>query len=177
MIRSTLRRLPAVGLCAVTLAGCNSLHLSYTDVKCPSTDITGQLGSVSRFRGEGGNFADLTYHASLTGLKGECDLDDDGVTITMTVTVLAEIGPAAALRTADFPYFVAIVGTNNRIVAKRQFDDTLTFPANQRRAGATDTITQRIPLKDPHNASDLHVFVGFQLTREELEYNRTHGGL
>ncbi|HLY57216.1 MAG TPA: hypothetical protein VKS60_16755 [Stellaceae bacterium] len=176
-ISSWFRRLPAILFCTLSLVGCSSLGMSYTDVKCPSTDITGELGTVSRFRGEGGNFADLAYHAQLTDAKGNCSLDDEGATIDMKVTILAELGPAASERTVQFPYFVAIVGPNNRVLAKRVFDDTLTFAPNQRRAGATDSFTQRIPLRDPHDAPDYHVFVGFQLTNDELAYNRSHGGL
>jgi hypothetical protein len=167
----------ALCLCAAALSSCNTLHISYADVKCPYTDVTGQLASVSRFTGEGGNIADLTYHARLADLKGNCDLDDDGVTITVTVSVIADIGPAATDRSANFPYFVAIVGPNNRIIAKKNFDETLTFPPNRQHAGATETLTQFIPLRDPHNAPDYHVFVGFQLTQAEVEYNRVHGGL
>jgi hypothetical protein len=174
------RRLPAGAaliLGALSLSSCNSLGLSYTDVKCPSADVTGQLGTVSRFRGEGGNFADLAFHATLNDVKGRCDVDDEGVTVDVAVTVLAEIGPAASSRSADFPYFVAIIGPNNRVVAKRVFDNPLNFPEGQRRAGATDHFSERIPLKDPHNASDYHIFVGFQLTQDEVAYNRAHGGL
>ena len=163
--------------CTLATGSCGALHMNYTDVKCPTTDITGELASVSRFRGEGGNFADLAYHATLSNVKGSCDLDDDGVTIDFQVTVLADIGPAAANRTVDLPYFVAVVGPNNRVISKRVFDDSLTFPDGQRRAGVTDQISQRIPLRDPHNAPDYHVFVGFQLTPDEVAYNRAHGGL
>ncbi len=175
--RPVFVRFAAFAAATLLLGGCNSLRVSYTDVKCPSADVTGQLGTVSRFRGEGGNFADLAYHATLTNVKGSCDLDDDGVTIDVAVTVLAEIGPAATSRTAEFPYFVAIVGPNNTVITKRIFDDTLTFADGQRRAGATDHLTQRIPLRDPHNAPEVHIFMGFQLTKDELAYNRTHGGL
>jgi hypothetical protein len=37
-------------------------------------------------------------------------------------------------------------------------------------------LTQRIDLKNKRDAPNYHVFLGFQLTKDELDYNRAHGG-
>lgn len=178
LLRPSVRhglRLAVLAPLGLALAGCSWFGESYRDVKCPSTDIISTLGSVSRVRGEGGNFADLRYHAQLTGLKGICDVDDSGVTVKLTVSTLGEIGPAATERSADFPYFVTVTGPNDQVIAKQVMANVLVFPPNQPRAGATDQLTQNIPLRNPRDAGKYHVLLGFQLTPEELAYNRLHG--
>ncbi len=61
------------------------------------------------------------------------------------------------------------------MIAKREFGGALTFAPNQRRTGVTDTLTETIPLKDLKASDRYHLLLGFQLTQEELSYNRTRG--
>jgi hypothetical protein len=170
------RGILAACIAVLPLFGCSFVSNKFSDVKCPSTDVTGELGTITRVRGTGGNYADLEYHGSLNHLTGSCDVDDDGVTVSLSVTILAEIGPAATDPNVDLPYFVAVVGPDNRVVAKRVLDDKLTFAPQQSHAGAVDHLTQRIDLKNKRDAPNYHVFLGFQLTKDELDYNRAHGG-
>jgi hypothetical protein len=90
----------------------------------------------------------------------------------MNVSLIARLGPAAVDRTADFAYFVAILNQDGTIVAKQVFPAPIAFADNQTRRGSIETITQRIPLKDLKQAGKYRIEVGFQLTQEELEYNR-----
>jgi hypothetical protein len=57
-------------------------------------------------------------------------------------------------------------------VAKQTLTDTMSFAGNQTRTGATDSLSETIPLANPREAANYHVFVGFQLTPEELAFNR-----
>ena len=161
---------------ALPLFGCSYFSNNFGDTKCPSTDIAGETATVTQVRGTGGNYADLMYKASLGNLKGSCDVEDDGVTVNISVTTLAEIGPAASDRNANFPYFVAVIGPDNRIITKRVLDNNLTFAAGQSRIGATDQISQQIPYKDKREVGKYHVYLGFQLNKDELAYNRLHSG-
>jgi hypothetical protein len=165
-------RLVALVATLAAVAGCSANENAA--ITCPSTDIIGPVGSVSRFGVPTGSFAQLAYRASFTNIHGTCDIDDDGVTVKVSVTILAEAGPAATATSADFPYFVAVLDPRQRIIAKQVLTDTISFGGSQHRGGATDTFDQRIPLRNPKLASDYHVFVGFQLTPDELAYNRTH---
>jgi|HubBroStandDraft_1064217.scaffolds.fasta_scaffold00032_7 hypothetical protein len=170
--RAAGRVVAALGL-GLTLAGCSWFRGEYDDVKCPATGVVGGLGSVSRFDGRGTGFVDLAYRATLSEVKSDCKVDSGGVTVTMTVTTTAELGPAATGRNADFVYFVAITDTHDKIVAKNLFDNPVTFKPDLNRAGGKDTLSERIPLADPKQADRYHVILGFQMTEDELAYNRS----
>jgi hypothetical protein len=157
---------------STALSGCSLIEGKYADVKCPQAGILGQLSAVSRFDGHGTAFSNLGYRASLGDLTSECKVNNEGVTVNVTVSTLAEIGPAASGRSAEFPYFIAVTDENDKIVAKRVLPNEITFKSNQSRAGARDTDNERIPIPDPKDAAKYHVVIGFQLTPDELAYNR-----
>ena len=168
-----LRRLAAATGIGLALGGCSLFSGEYSDVKCPATGVVSGVGTLSRFDGRGTGFVDLGYRASLGAVKSDCAVDSTGVTVTLMVSTLAELGPAATGRTADFPYFVAVTDSKDKIIAKRVFANSLTFKPDQNRTGGRDTVSERIPLEDPKQAPRYHVILGFQLTEEELAYNRS----
>lgn len=154
------------------LSGCSWFRSDYDDGKCPVVAIPDDLSHVSHFKGPGTDFANVTVTALLTDIKGGCTFDAGGVSVDMNVSLIARLGPAAVDRHADFAYFVAILNQDGKIVAKQVFPAPIDFTDNQNRRGSLETISQRIPLKDYHDAGKYRVEVGFQLTQEELSYNR-----
>jgi hypothetical protein len=154
------------------LSSCSWFHGTYDDGKCPVVAIPDDLARVSHFQGQGTDFANLTVAARLSDIKGGCTFDKDGVSLDMTVSLVAQSGPAMTDRNADFAYFVAILDPAGKIVAKRVFPAPIAFPEGQTRRGSIETIDERIPLKDYHEAGNYRVEIGFQLSEEELSFNR-----
>jgi hypothetical protein len=91
----------------------------------------------------------------------------------MQVAIAATRGPADRTRVADFDYFVAIADAQRTILAKEVFRVRFQFPQTQARVGLIEEIAPRIPLKDRAEGVSYQIVVGFQLTPEELEWNRT----
>jgi len=173
--RTLPRRVAPLALMLATgaaLSGCSWFSGKYDDAKCPVVAIPDDLARVSHFQGQGTDFANLAVSARLSDIKGGCDFNKEGVTVDMSVSLVAQAGPAMTDRNADFAYFVAILDPTGTIVAKKVFPAPVAFPEGQQRRGSIETITQHIPLKDYHQAAKYRVEVGFQLSQEELSYNR-----
>jgi len=175
-IRSVFGRCLLAGTAAAALSGCSIFGSSRPPAICPAVSIAGDLASVSRFNGSGTGFPDLATLGEIRNVKDGCTFDAKGVTIDMTVTLLAQLGPAATSRSADFQYFVAITDPQERILVKEVFPSHLDFQGNQQRAGAVETLQERIPLPDQKVSGEYRVIVGFQLAKDELEYNRRRRG-
>lgn len=174
-----LRRL--FPLFVLALAGCSAasdvkdfvFEPLDTDAKCPDSGVVGGIGRVTRFDGRGTGFVNQTYSATLTEVKSDCSYENNGVTVKLSVQTLAELGPAAPGRSVDLPYFVAVTDKQDKIVAKKVFSNTVSFAGNQNRGGGIDTLTEHVPLTKPRDGETYHVILGFQLSQDELAYNRS----
>lgn len=162
----------AVGL----LAGCSSLGLSdppTANLGCPKVAIVRDTSKVTQFRaGQGRDLTDVTSRAALVDFQGGCDYGRDGVSVDFSLRLVAERGPALTGNEAVYRYFVAIARPDHSIIAKREFDTSVTFPAGATRAGSEESLTQTIPLPEGEDAGAYQVLLGFQLSPEQLDYNR-----
>ncbi len=151
------------------LSACNR-----TPPACPRATILGDGASITQFRdGAGRDLTDITAQGDIVDVAVECDYDRTGVDVAMQVAIAATRGPADRARVADFDYFVAVADAQRNILAKEVFRVRFQFPQTQSRVGQVEEIAPRIPLKDRAQGVQYQILVGFQLTPEELEWNRT----
>lgn len=158
---------------AVSVIACGERR----EAACPEGSILPGAASVTRFRdGPGRDLTDVVSSAEVVDIATTCRYDRRGVTVSLQVAIAATRGPADRSRQARYDYFVAITDPEGRIVAKEVFPVQFEFPEGQARTGTVDEIEPRIPLSDPRIAPDYRIHVGFQLTPEELAWNRSRRG-
>jgi hypothetical protein len=146
---------PLLILAVAPLAACNR-----TPPPCPQVSIIGDGSTVTKFReGTGRDLTDVTAQAQIVDVAVACDYDRRGV--------------ADRSRVAEFDYFVAVADPQRNILAKEVFRVGFRFPQNEQRVGTVEEIEPRIPLKARTDGVDYQIVVGFQLTPEEIEWNRT----
>jgi hypothetical protein len=151
------------------LAACNR-----TPPACPRASIIGDGASVTKFReGTGRDLTDVTAQAEIVDVAVDCNYDRRGVDVALQVAIAVQRGPADRSRAAEFDYFVAVADPQRNILAKEIFHVGFRFPQNQQRVGTVEEIEPRIPLKARADGVDYQIIVGFQLTPEEIEWNRT----
>ena len=153
----------------VPLAACNR-----TPPACPRASIISDGASVTKFReGTGRDLTDMVAQAEIVDIAVNCDYDRRGVDVALQVAIAATRGPADRSRAAEFEYFVAVTDPERNILAKEVFRVQFKFAANEQRVGTVDEIEPRIPLKSRADGVEYQIIVGFQLTPEEIEWNRT----
>ena len=85
----------------------------------------------------------------------------------------AQRGAADRERRATFTYFIAVTDQKKTVLNKNAFDAKVEFPGNRSRVTLTDAaVNLNIPLKAGQSGSDFQIIVGFQMSREEMEFNR-----
>jgi hypothetical protein len=83
------------------------------------------------------------------------------------------MGPAAPSRDLVLKGFVAITRTDGKIVNKQEFDMPVTFDGATRQVRFEKVIEDSVvPYGGTVNGSIYQFLVGFQLTHDQLEYNR-----
>ncbi|CBS86564.1 lipoprotein [Azospirillum lipoferum] len=176
-MRKSRPALLAAGAVAV-LSGCSGMGLGPNDaaeaaLACPKVNIVRDLQEVAVFRPGGKDLTDLESRAALVDYTGNCEYTSSGVTVNVNVFLVAERGPALQGNTAKYQYFVALAQPDDTLVSKAYFDTDVTFVTGQPRAGTREELAPKIPLPKDGNAKDWKIYLGFQLTPEQLEFNRT----
>lgn len=158
--------LPAILL----LAGCAA---DEPPPPCPQAGTPAPLDTVTQFdAGPGRDLTQVRYTGRIGGVDVACEYDEKGVDVALRVRLVVERGPADRDRKAPLQYFVAVEDGPGNVTAKQVFDVTVPFEGNIRRVAQFDEIDLRIPAPK-QGFRETHVLVGFQLTPEQLDYNRS----
>lgn len=186
--RTTARRMIATGLIAVSVlavAGCSSDDQPPPERICPRISALGDANMLTKFAvGAGKDLTDVDHEIRIVDIRYSCTfVEDENKNPILAVAVApifeADRGPANSNRQARFDYFVAIADPQRTILNKQEFDLLVTFPGNRSRVTVSPDdppVTIDIPPVAGRSGPDYHVFVGLQLTPEELEYNRRRRG-
>ncbi len=167
------RSLAALLAAAVLLGGCGWFKSKKRPPPCPRIVVLEDAKRLVNFAPGGGtDLSAMVSDVRMVRAGGACTHREGEVEIEMAVTVAARRGPADRSRKAPAKYFVAIMNPEEKVVAKRVFDVTLTFPVNVDAGSQTDTLVQKIPLNKGERGSRYRIITGLQLTPAQLRYNR-----
>lgn len=140
---------------------------------CPAAGTPSTLDSVTAFRDGGGrDLTEVLYQARIDGVNSACEYDENGIEVDLAVRFVAERGPAEQDRLATLRYFVAVERAPGEVTAKQIYDLPMPFEGNNRRVGRVEEVGIFVPAPADGNFSGLRVLVGFQLTADQLDYNR-----
>ena len=120
----------------------------------------------------------LLYRVEITGVRGDCDVDKKSLTadVKLDIRFRATRAPSATAAEYSVPYFVAVTEGTERVLAKRQFKIQFAFAPGQSTADFSDSVAStQVTAKGEKRTYDYQVLVGLQLTKEQLEYNRSQG--
>lgn len=154
----------------VLVAACSSRD---TIVRCPVIRVPAEASELTRFNpGEGRDVTDVSLQAEFRRISGECKVADERIDVDLQVDIVARRGPGGAGTRADFSYFIAITDLERNILQRRALPAAVAFPGNQRQAFHSEQFEIQIPKTAAQRGPDFIVFVGFELSEEELRFNR-----
>ncbi len=168
-------------LSAGILSGCSLFEAKKPPLPCPQIKIDRDTVQLTKFRPGGTDLTDVILEAEIIGYTGECSVNPKTNAVDMQVMVnfRTRLGPAAPLsgagepRTAKFDYFVALPDFYPHPEAKKIFTAEIGFPPNVNQLRFRDAMVNlSLPLTKEIGSGDARVYLGMQLTRDELEYNR-----
>lgn len=140
---------------------------------CPRVGILGDAADLRRYRDDSRDLTDLRINGRVTGIAGKCSAGE-GATLHTELSVAFSVarGPAAASRSADLTYFVAVVRQGD-ILDKQDLPLHVNFPANTDQVHVTGApVTLTLPTPKGVSGAAYQVLVGFQLSPAELAENR-----
>lgn len=165
-------RLAAV-LPAVFLGACGLFEEEGRPPPCPIAAVVGDARTLSLYApGPGRDLTDVTFEAAIGARVTACEYDKNKLTSQLRVEIIAQRGPADRSRRGTFEYFVVIADQDQNILAKERFTMAIDFPGNRTRVGVFEELDQTIHLKAGETGDNYDIYVGFQLSDDQLRENR-----
>ncbi len=148
-------------------------------VRCPVTRGLEAAAQLTRFKpGPGRDITDILFEAEFVEISGTCEIDDDEIEVELKLVINASRGAADTSREASFAFILAVVDNDRNFIVhegralRRPFVGLVEFPGNQTRVIYTDKFELTIPKSPAQSADDFLIFISFELSADELEYNR-----
>lgn len=141
---------------------------------CPTVGVLDGADHVTIFNNRGKDLTDIVLRGEIRKAALQCEYDTDNAQISVNVAFdgTVDLGPAATSRDATIPGFMAIV-RNGYMVTKKELDIPVTFDGASRTVKFLKTVEDtEIPIGGEINGANYEVIVGFQLTKDQLEYNK-----
>lgn len=168
-------RFGAVLVMALLVSSCQSeKKLQF----CPGMSSVLDAVVVTQFKpGAPADPNSALYTATISDVSGNCSFDKQGKSSDSSVDVdfTATRPVAGAAIEYAVPYFVAVT-QSTRIITRTTRSVTISFAEGATTATAEDHIGSVHLVTDGNNKPyDYQILVGFQLTKEQLDYNKTTG--
>ncbi|MEX2201803.1 MAG: hypothetical protein WD711_10445 [Dongiaceae bacterium] len=161
-----------LGACTATVfGGDDDDEPSTAPLPCPLVAGVSDASKLTRFAGAGRDVTDVQFEAQLTDLRSGCVYREGEIAITVEVPFIVSRGPANQDGTARFNYFAAIA-RGERVLARETFDVQVEFDGNTTRMGYLDELGQTIPLQGDELGNSYVIYIGIELTPQEMEFNR-----
>ncbi len=140
---------------------------------CPQVAAVRELSSIADFgREEITNVNTLVAAGRIGAIEGKCKYDGDTILVDADVQMLAQRGKKLGSERVEFSYFAAVLGAGDTPVSKQNLTVQFRFDGN----GLAETVEKlriAIPAGENADGNQWRVLLGFQLSPEQLAYNRS----
>lgn len=141
---------------------------------CPYVKVLYDAARYVELEGGRAAVANVGYTGEVEGVSADCQYrENDPIRVDMNVLFHLGRGAQAAGDQRTYRYWIAVTERNNAILSKEYFDLPVNFQG-QRTASVTEERTIVIPRADATTSgSNFEILVGFDVTPEMAEFNRT----
>ncbi|QQG37151.1 MAG: hypothetical protein HYS17_05155 [Micavibrio aeruginosavorus] len=146
---------------------------------CPQVAVVEDLKHLSQFETPANPTPETNISSiSMTGMESSCSKTEKTVAVDIGLRFDAALGPKATNWKTEshsfaYPYFVAVTTPSGEILSKEVFAATIRYDANETALTQEESMRQVIPLREGQDVSGYEILIGFQLTDDELNYNRS----
>lgn len=170
----TLARVIALGamaLAAATLtadAKAKPRAASASSTACPHVGLLADTNRLTEFDGT----PKAQFKATLGGEAAQCVVKGGVIHLRIKFKVTGTIPDDAKNATRKVPYFVAVM-QGSQVLAKEVYSLEIPFSGSARTVGVEERINRvDIPIGKGWASDDYEVMLGFQLTHDQVDYNR-----
>jgi hypothetical protein len=158
--------LGAMALAAATLTA--DAKSKPSAAACPHLGLLADTNRLTEFDGT----TSAQFKATLGGEASQCVVKGKVIHLRLKFKVTGTIADNAKRDTRKVPYFVAVM-QGSQVLAKQVYAVDLPFSGSARTVSIEERINRvDIPIGKGWTSDDYEVMIGFQLTRDQVDYNR-----
>ena len=142
---------------------------------CPDVKILYDAARYVELTGDRVSASNVAYTGEIEGLTSDCAYQaDEPITVHTRVLFNLGRGPQAEGSGRTYRYWIAVTERNNAVLAKQYFDLPVDFNGQQRASVEEEIRGIVIPRAGvTTSGSNFEILVGFEVTPEMAEFNRT----
>jgi hypothetical protein len=120
----------------------------------------------------------LVATSKLEAIGASCQVAGNAVTVELAFDFSGTLGPVGVKdlngqANYTYPYFLTVISPDGSIMSKDVFALSMIYENKQISVRKQDKLRQVIPLMAGQKANEIQIIVGFQLSDDELAYNRS----
>lgn len=166
------------------LSACGADSLPFMEkeitLPCPNYFILEDAASLTQFQeGPGRDITDVLVKARIGEMQLACLTDVDNETdtgkmvIDISPIIAAEMGPANTSNNATLPYFIVVTDPDKKILYREPLTVSVSFQGNKTQVVLIAPPTSvELPITPKIRNDYYRIYSGFELTKEQVEYNR-----
>lgn len=143
---------------------------------CPLMGVLYDTARVVKFEQPGNQrYANIAFTGEMQGVHGLCRyVDADPIRMNMEIEMAFGRGPAATSDRQTYRYWVAVTRRGRAPIEKVYFDVDVRFPRGEQVVTHREQIDQIVIPRANEEVSgeNFEILVGFDLTPEQLQFNR-----
>jgi hypothetical protein len=139
---------------------------------CPQVAILRELERAKDFGSSTPDPGELVAVAAMKNVEGGCEYNETGADVRFTLNMIASRGPRLGGDRVAFPFFVSLIGPDDKIVRKELMTANFTFGSGDKRAEDHEDLHVFVPVPPDLTAEGYRVLLGFQLTEDQLKATR-----
>lgn len=143
---------------------------------CPLMGVLYDTARVVKFNQPNNQrYANIEFTGEMQGVHGLCRyVDADPITMNMEIEMAFGRGPAATSDRQTYRYWVAVTRRGRAPIEKVYFDVDVRFPRGEQVVTRRERIEQIVIPRANSEVSgeNFEILVGFELTPEQLQFNR-----
>jgi hypothetical protein len=164
----------AAALATVALtAGCGTSK-ELAAMTCPKVLPAPDADTVALFPPSGAHDArDVQVAARIMDASGTCQREAHGIAVLLEIKAHADRANPG-IKDADLPYFVALIDAQQHVLTQVGYNLHVEFlPGETYRNTPAERLTVHLPLKTTAAGAEYSIVVGFQLSPDQLAFNRS----
>ncbi len=167
----------------LALAGCGKFDLGLDTsiltaepnygAYCPRVAVLDGPGELTRFAPGGeGALDQVVFSARMRRIDHYCYIHKKKTDIVTTLMFDVIRGPANTAGLAPFFYFVAVLDRDGNVLTRNRFPLTVEYHETETLITFTEDFTATILRVPDHAPPEYRVYVGFEMSSEDLAYSR-----